>query len=307
MIHNLRTLIAVLAVVAMPIISWGQGERLSVRDFGAKGDGVNDDTSGIAKAIVAGAKKGRTTIVFPAGLYLTDTILVESGLTLYVDKGATLIWKTGAKDSDHKSLISILGKEDIKVEGEGALQALSPSGLLQVVDSERVVIRGLRLETLGSTGDGITLTSSTEVSIESCSITGGGQAIGISDSSNVRISQLGATSEKGLVCRRVKDIELVDVRIDSQVGPQFLIMESSAVHLDGIGSQERSSESIVSAHDVQDLLLTNCQAVSGTKTFLQILGSQSRGIVARGNDLSQSRAPVMVGPDVPEGRVEVDL
>ncbi|MDQ8179403.1 glycosyl hydrolase family 28-related protein [Pelagicoccus sp. SDUM812005] len=318
-------MIAAFVIAFLSGLSWGQDDRLSVRDFGALGDGVSEDTAAVAKAIAAAAKLGGATVVFPKGEYLTGSIQLEDKLTLRFEKGATLRLMDGSGGAGRESVVSISGKKDVLLEGEGVLKGSARSGLLRVVDSERVAIRGLSFETGGTQGDGISLKDSREVRIENCLVKGGKKAIwiggsrnvglsGVSiegavaaleigDTSGIRVSQLRATSETGLSCRLAMDVELVDVRIDSKAGPQFLFMESRSVVLDAIGSSERSSEPIVSAHDVIGLRLSNCQAESGTKTFLQVLGSQSSGIVMSGNELSQARAPIMVGPDVPDGRV----
>src|SRR3954454_16726871 len=45
----------------------------SVRDFGAKADGVAKDTAAIQRAIDAAAKQGGGTVLVPAGRYLSGT------------------------------------------------------------------------------------------------------------------------------------------------------------------------------------------------------------------------------------------
>lgn len=53
----------------------------TVRTFGAKGDGVTDDTTAIRAALAAGVGS------FPAGTYLTSPLLVPPGVTLRGDSG----------------------------------------------------------------------------------------------------------------------------------------------------------------------------------------------------------------------------
>ena len=54
---------------------------LNVKDYGAKGDGVTLDTRAILDAINA-CNNG--VVYFPAGRYLTGTIFLKSGVTLYL-------------------------------------------------------------------------------------------------------------------------------------------------------------------------------------------------------------------------------
>ena len=61
---------------------------VSVKDFGAAGDGATVDTSAIQRAILILPENGR--LVFPAGTYLTGPILLKSHMTLEFTEGATL-------------------------------------------------------------------------------------------------------------------------------------------------------------------------------------------------------------------------
>ncbi len=63
----------------------------NVVDFGAKGDGVTNNTKAINKAVEAAAEKGGGTVYFPAGDFLSYTIHLKSNITLYLDNGARLI------------------------------------------------------------------------------------------------------------------------------------------------------------------------------------------------------------------------
>lgn len=63
---------------------------VNVKDFGAKGDGVTDDTDSIQYALDLASEKGKR-IFFPAGIYLCfDTISIPSNTRLFGDKGAVL-------------------------------------------------------------------------------------------------------------------------------------------------------------------------------------------------------------------------
>lgn len=65
--------------------------RLSVRDFGATGDGTTLDTAAINAAIEAAAAAGGGTVEFPAGDYLSYTVRLKSRVTLHLGAGATLV------------------------------------------------------------------------------------------------------------------------------------------------------------------------------------------------------------------------
>lgn len=65
---------------------------LNVKDFGAKGDGINNDTNFIQACIYACPDNGR--VYFPAGEYYTGPILLRSNITIELAEGARLIGDT---------------------------------------------------------------------------------------------------------------------------------------------------------------------------------------------------------------------
>lgn len=70
----------------------------NVADYGAKGDGKNMDSPSINKAIEAASAAGGGTVYFPAGNYLSGSIHLKSNITLYIDRGATIIAAEPGKD-----------------------------------------------------------------------------------------------------------------------------------------------------------------------------------------------------------------
>lgn len=62
---------------------------LDVRRFGARGDGVHDDTAAMQAAIMACPPDSR--VLVPAGQYRVTSLFLKSSLTLTIDAGATLL------------------------------------------------------------------------------------------------------------------------------------------------------------------------------------------------------------------------
>jgi polygalacturonase len=71
--------------------------NFDVTKYGAKGDGVSLNTVAIQRTIDAAAVHGGR-VVIPAGKYLSGSIFVKSGVTLEIDKGATLIGSQRLED-----------------------------------------------------------------------------------------------------------------------------------------------------------------------------------------------------------------
>lgn len=98
---------------------------VSVKDFGAVGDGVTDDTAAINAALSAAAAVQRA-VFMPAGTYLVSGVLaVPSGITLY---GAG--WNTVIKRKDNTSyspivsLASFSHLRDLCIDGNAANQTV---------------------------------------------------------------------------------------------------------------------------------------------------------------------------------------
>ena len=64
---------------------------LDVKDFGATGDGKTSDTTAIQKAVDTASQSGGGSVHFPAGQFVTGTILLKDNVTLQLDTNAVLL------------------------------------------------------------------------------------------------------------------------------------------------------------------------------------------------------------------------
>lgn len=73
-------------------------ESLSVKDFGATGDGKSLETESIQLALDRIRELGGGIVRFPPGVYVTGTLRVHSHTTLWLDPGARLTASTNLED-----------------------------------------------------------------------------------------------------------------------------------------------------------------------------------------------------------------
>ncbi len=92
---------------------------LSVRDYGATGDGTTLDTAAIEKAIKACADAGGGTVYFPPGQYVTGTFELASHVTLKLEAGAVILGSTNLADYGSISDYGLGRDYGVNSSGEG--------------------------------------------------------------------------------------------------------------------------------------------------------------------------------------------
>ncbi len=147
---------------------------IDVRNHGAKGDGVTDDTVALQKAIDACTGSGGS-ILLKDGKFLSGHLQLKGGMTLYVAKGATLLGSakpedypvtlppnasgTAAWGSCQRSLLYACNADGLRIDGGGeidgqgalllkaGMQGKEPNrpSLLRVFSSKDVAVRNVTL------------------------------------------------------------------------------------------------------------------------------------------------------------------
>lgn len=73
-------------------IGWASNDdnTYNIVDFGAKGDGITDNTQFINRTIEACTLRGGGTVIIPEGTFLTGSILLRSKVNLFLESNAVV-------------------------------------------------------------------------------------------------------------------------------------------------------------------------------------------------------------------------
>lgn len=120
--------------------TWKPVETLTPQMFGAKADGVTDDSAAIQAALSACNTAGGGTVHFPKGTYLmASAATVYSNQYLEGEPGAVLL----RADGSTTGLLTISGASDVEVEGlafDGGAGKVAKSNLITMTNSTNVKI-----------------------------------------------------------------------------------------------------------------------------------------------------------------------
>ena len=97
-------------------------DRISVSAFGAKGNGANDDTAAIQKALDAAAQSGGGAVVVPSGTFvITAPVSLGANCTLEGVGGASVlkwggaVWTNTEANIKIGAMINITGKANVRI------------------------------------------------------------------------------------------------------------------------------------------------------------------------------------------------
>lgn len=257
---------------------------VSVKDFGAKGDGVTDDTQAIQDAINSGA----TVVYIPEGVYMIDASKPEGsrnadpgGLILKSNQRIIMtpqtILKAIPNDSARYAIISINDAMNVEIYG-GILQGdrdehQGDSGEwgfgIQIINSQNVVIKNLTAKDCW--GDGIyTNYGSKNVYVENCvfdrnrrqgvSIIQGENLVFV----NCRFINTGGTAPGAGVDIEPNNAEEV-VKNVKFIGCSFNNNASKGLMIYG------------SSETVKDIIISECEAYGNGEEDIRLTGGQYGG------------------------------
>ncbi|HRV53981.1 MAG TPA: glycoside hydrolase family 28 protein [Mangrovimonas sp.] len=103
---------------------------VSIKDFGAVGDGLTSNTKAFAQAIAEVSEKGGGKVIVPRGIWLTGPIQLKSNINLHLEEGALIRF---SRNFDEYPLV------DTSFEGLNTVRCMSP---IYAYEVENVAITG---------------------------------------------------------------------------------------------------------------------------------------------------------------------
>ena len=103
----------------------------------------------------------------------------------------------------------------------------------------------------------------------------------------LRITDVVASTEVGLLCDSTVGLELQNVQVNTNKGPAFDIRNCKNLELNGIKTTNpRADDPVLRMENVQDAFIHGCKAFPGTGSFLELKGKTTKDILLVGNQLS---------------------
>jgi parallel beta-helix repeat protein len=181
---------------------------VNVKDTGAKGDGVTDDTASIQAAVDQVAGSGATVLV-PDGVYMIDaekSVILKSKMTFHMSTGATLRALPNSATNYH--VIYISSASEVYVVGG-------------TIEGER----GAHTGTTGEWGHGLVVSSSQNVAVDTVTSKecwGDGFYVGGASSANVTFCNVVAAHNRrqGMSVSNVNGLIVRDSRFENTIGTE---------------------------------------------------------------------------------------
>ncbi|HKI68604.1 MAG TPA: glycosyl hydrolase family 28 protein [Verrucomicrobiae bacterium] len=131
------TVLLLLAWTATSAFAAEPAGVFNVLDYGAKGDGTNNDTAAIQKTIDACAAGGGGQVLLPSGVFLSGALTLHSGIDFHLANGAVLKGSSNWRDYGHPgALLFAKDARNITISGNGIIDGNDRAVWQQLANEE---------------------------------------------------------------------------------------------------------------------------------------------------------------------------
>lgn len=292
---------------------------VDISQYGAVGDGKTLNTAFLQKAIDDCSNSGGGRVVFPAGTFLSGTVVLKNDVTLYLTKNAVLLGSTDLEDYKNLdpfteglgievgwALVVAVDVKNIGIEGEGVIDGQGSAlkarhiltdtrpeaqrwgrrpFLLRVVRCTGVTVKGVTLKYAGAWTSHYF--QSRQIQIEHVKIVSVGVAhndgIGIDGSQQVRIKNCDIVSG---------DDALVFKTTSSKMACRDIVVTGLRLKSNQAGIK-MGTESMA---PFEDIIITNCHIYdtkNGGIKLLTVDGAHLRNIEISNITMDEVRTPML--------------
>jgi polygalacturonase len=115
---------------------------------------------------------------------------------------------------------------------------------------------------------------------------------------NITFSDIQLETRTGFVMKDAKDIELHNVKINTESGPVLAANTTGGLELDAVKTAKpHPGTPVIELGKVQNVFVHGCVAAPGTETFLRVSESSAAEVVMEGNQLNQAKTPMQKAAD----------
>ena len=106
----------------------------------------------------------------------------------------------------------------------------------------------------------------------------------------LRISDVVASTGKGIICENAEGVELHNVQVNVEEGSPFMFTDCKDLELNGVKSTKHPGDKpVVSLENIENAFIHGCRAFPGTGDFLELRGKTTKDIFLVGNQFSAAR------------------
>lgn len=309
----------ILSAISSACFFFGHAKDVDITAFGAVGDGKTKNTEMIQKAIDACHGSGGGKVTFPAGTFLSGTVVMKDNVTLQLEKNAVLLGSIDLEDYKNLdpfteglgidvgwALVVAVDAKNIGIEGEGTIDGQGsalkakhiltdtrPEGqrwgrrpfLLRVVRCTGVTVKGVTLKYAGAWTSHYF--QSRQIQIENIKIVSVGVAhndgIGIDGSQQVRIQNCDIVSG---------DDALVFKTTSSKMACRDILVTGMRLKSNQAGIK-MGTESMAPFEDIK---ITDCHIYdtkNGGIKLLTVDGAHLRNIEISNITMNEVRTPML--------------
>src|SRR5438552_10740284 len=107
----MRVAIILLTLLVMA----ASAQAADVRNFGARGDGVANDTAALQAAIDAAGAAGGGLVAVPSGVYMVDPLALRTGVALVGDGVGATVMRLRASAVEHNDMLHALDTQRVSI------------------------------------------------------------------------------------------------------------------------------------------------------------------------------------------------